>query len=508
MLNAKCNKCSPLLHLFFLMSLLLLLGACGTTVIIQFPDSPTSQPTASPTATATNQPTASMTARPTATATVQASPTASVMTATMLTNLNVRSGPATSFTVLRVLPANSVEVLFGRNNDGSWLKITDGWISSQYVRVSGDINRLPIVAGPAPSPTPEATPTREIGTRISYNINGESIPDKAYLTVHLQRLCPSTVLIMNNLGYAVELYNLLHGPCGTLVISRSWSALEGDEWVQRSAQDFVNQWRREGHPEIIRYSTNEPSFGGTHSTTEFVNAEVQLMRAAREAGFTVAMGNFSVGYVQQYSIISGAFDPYLRALNQYGHYLAVHEYSVAVLPFGVGQWSVEALLDRQRVQPELWPQASVLPTRLVNGQLPPYWYLRRADWFLLRADQLGIQRPRILVTEYGWDNLPNIKAYIEPLRQQFGLDRYMRDMRGVNTYQSLWRWYWPQWSFADAACKQLRWTEAIYPAEYIGFNLFTWSMHPHWLQTDFSGREIPSQYELHRCLESYAASPN
>jgi hypothetical protein len=82
MLNAKCNKCSPLLHLFFLMSLLLLLGACGTTVIIQFPDSPTSQPTASPTATATNQPTASMTARPTATATVQASPTASVMTAT------------------------------------------------------------------------------------------------------------------------------------------------------------------------------------------------------------------------------------------------------------------------------------------------------------------------------------------------------------------------------------------------------------------------------------------
>jgi uncharacterized protein YraI len=504
MLNKQFVQRSAILRCFLFLSMLFLLGACGTTVIIQFPDSPTAQPTvtatASPTATTTrvSSPTATVTSAPSATK----SSTPSAMTALTLANLNLRAGPSTTYTVLRVIPINSTVQLVGRNGDGSWLKIPDGWISSQFVQTSGNIQNLPVI------PAPEPTPTREIGTRISYNINGEAIPDKTYLTAHLQRLCPSTVLIMNNLGYAVELYNLLHGPCKTIVISRSWSALEGDEWFYRSAEDFVSQWRREGHPEIVRYSANEPSFGGTHSTGEFVNAEVQLMRMAREAGFTVAMGNFSVGYIQQFSITSGSFDPYLRALNQYGHYLAVHEYSVVALPFGVGQWPVDALLDRQRVQSELWPQASSLPTRLVNGQLPPYWYLRRADWFLLRADQLGIQRPKILVTEYGWDNLPNIKAYIEPLRQQFGLDRYMRDMRGVNTYQALWRWYWPQWSFADAACKQLQWTESVYPAEYIGFNLFTWSTHPHWLQTDMSGRENPSQYELHRCLENYAASSN
>jgi hypothetical protein len=227
------------------------------------------------------------------------------------------------------------------------------------------------------------------------------------------------------------------------------------------------------------------------------------MRLARANGFTVVVGNFSVGYVQPEQINSGAFDSYLRAINQYGHYLGLHEYTVAVLPFGVGQWGAEALLDRNRVQPASWPLASALPTRLWSNQLPPYWYLRRGDWFLLRADFLSIQRPRILLTEFGWDNLPNIKPYIEPLRAQFGVDRYMRDMRGVNTYSQLWAWYWPQWSFAQAACEQLKWSDAVYPADYIGFNLFTWSMHPNWLQTDFSGRENAAHFELHRCLEAY-----
>lgn len=494
----------------FFISLLLLLWLTACTIILPSPiviireqlgdsTTPSQTATAIPSSTATINPTAT----PSPTAANTATP--SQVQAITLERLNVRAGSGTSFSIVGVLPVGQTVFVLGRNTDSSWLQIGESrWISAQFVTISGNLNSLPVIV----PPTPEPTPTREIlgQTRISYNVNGEAIPDRAYLTSHLQRLCPTTVLIMNNLSYAVELYNLLHQRCGTIVISRSWSPLEGSEWFYRSPQNFVAQWQREGHPEIVRYGTNEPSFGGNQPISQFVAAEIELMRLARASGFTVAMGNFSVGYFQPEQINSGGFDAYLRGLNQYGHYLAVHEYACCALPFGVGQWQVEALLDRTRVQPVSWPLAQALPVRLWNGELPPYWYLRRADWFLLRADVLGINRPRILVTEFAWDNLPNIKSHIEPLRQQFGLDRYFDDMRGVNTYPNLWRYYWPQWDFAQAACEQLKWAERIYPPEYLGFNMFTWSLD--WQQTDFSGRENPAMFQLHICLERYSNSLN
>lgn len=486
--------------------LALWLGACGTIISVENLEIRIPTRAAIPTISASPSIVPSLTSVPTVTAT--ASPTAILsLSAVTTANVNFRIAPSTDNTPILVVLTGTRVTLVGRNSDASWLRTVladgrQGWMFWQNLSISGNRFDLPVITVQATAtPTIDPTPTQERPkSRISYNINGEAIPDRAYLTGHLQRLCPSTVLIMNNLSYAVELYNLLHEPCGTIVISRSWSVLEGDEWYYRSAQNFVDQWRREGHPEIVRYSSNEPSFGGLRPLSQFVAADILLMQLARGAGFTVAMGNFSVGYYQPEQINSGGFDAYLRALNQYGHFLAVHEYACCALPFGVGQWQVEALLDRTRVQPASWPLAQALPVRLWNGELPPYWYLRRADWFLLRADLLGIPRPRILVTEFAWDNLPNIKPYIEPLRQQFGLDRYFDDMRGVNTYPELWRWYWPQWTFAQAACEQLRWAESIYPPEYLGFDMFTWSLM--WQQTDFSGRENPAMFELHRCLEA------
>ena len=76
------------------------------------------------------------------------------------------------------------------------------------------------------------------------------------------------------------------------------------------------------------------------------------------------------------------------------------------------------------------------------------------------------------------------------------------------TYSRLWGWYWPNWSFGRAACEQLIWADAMYPSDYVAFHLFTWTQHPHWTHTDFSGIENPAMFELHDCLETYAHSLN
>lgn len=476
--------------------LLLWLTACGTTITIQLPERATDLPTA----------TASQTVHPSATAIAG-------LNAATTANVNFRSAPNTNNTPITVVLAERQVRLTGRIADSTWVFATlsdgrQGWMYAQNLAISGNVAQLPIITPQVvptatAGPTIDPTPTRETGFRISYNINGEAVPDMAYLMQEMTTNCRTTALVMGNLGLAVQLKRACPE---TIVVARSWSHLEGDEWFYRSPQNFVDQWKREGYPEIVRHSTNEPSFGRGAKLQEFVRAEIELMRLAREAGFTVAMGNFSVGIFEASDIGAGLFDSYIRALHQYGHYLGLHEYSLGVLAFGTGQWPPECLLDRLCVQPERWPTANQLPVRMVRqdgiNQFPPYWYFRRGDWWLLRADQIGVPRPRILVTEFGWDNLPNIKPVIEPLRSQFGLDRYFDDMRGVNTYVNLWRWYWPQWDFSTAACKQLLWADSIYPSDYIGFMLFTWSTNPHWLQTDFSGRENPAHFQLHNCLEA------
>lgn len=472
--------------------LLLWLTACGTVIRIEdlsisFPDRITS----------------------TAPATVNPSPTAIIApTATQIgglqaftrANVNLRTEPSTAAgnaSIIRVLLTGTEIRLIGRLADSTWARTFEGWVYTQNLNISGNITSLPIVS--ANSATPEPTPTQERAkSRFSYNINGEAVPDETRLMHVMTNPCKTTALVMNNLGLAVRIKQACPE---TIVISRNYCPCEGDEWERRTPQQIVNQWLLEGHKEIVRHSTNEPSFGGTR-TAQFIAAEIELMRLARANGFTVAMGNFSVGIIRPEDIDAGIWDSYIRAIILYRHYLGLHEYAVVALPFGVGQWQTSYLLDRNRVQPASWPSALALPVRYWGGELPPYWYELRGVWWLLRADTIGVARPSILLTEFGWDNLPNIKADIEPLRQQFGLPQYFRDMRGVNTYPRLWAWYWPQWSFWQAACEQLKWADSIYPPEYLGFALFTWSSRRDWAGFDFSGRENPAMFELHECLEA------
>lgn len=476
--------------------LLLCLTACGTVIAIRFPDTPA---TSVPTLTALP----TQTAIPTATAVVQ-------VTARTTANVNLRIAPNTNNTPIRVLLTGTSVTLIGRLSDNTWAQTIDGWIYTQNLSITGNINSLPIV-NPA---TPEPTPSQEVRNkaRISYNINGESVPDRAYLKAHLIRLCPTTVLVMNGMAYAVELEQALRA-CGTRVAHRTYSYYEGDEWVARSPRQIVDAWIAEGNFQIIRYSVNEASYGGNRSIQSFVASQVEVMRLAREAGITLICCNLAVGTWNVVDFQYGHYDALIRAINLYGHYLGLHEYTQTVLPFGVSQWPRECLLNRLCVQPANWPTIAQVPLAMTfdpvirDMNYPRTYHFRRGDWFSLRADAIGEKHNPIWLTEWGWDSLADIKASIESLRSPFCVldGKYLCDLRGVNTYENLFGWYYPQWTFAQAMCEQLKWGDSIYPLQYIGFNLFTWGINPMWLHTDFSGRENADMYELHACLETYAA---
>lgn len=333
--------------------------------------------------------------------------------------------------------------------------------------------------------------------RISFNVNGQAIHDKAKLETFLRAYQPSTLLIMQQPDYAVYLHTLLGGK--TKIVSRMWTALEGDEY-HIPPLEWVNQQTGWGFPEIYRYALNEPPTGS--QLQNVIGWLVEVMTLLSDRGYKGVIGNFSVGSYEMSDVESGVFDPLLRTLAGSEHYFGLHEYTGICLPYGVGQWPVSWLEERERVQPQNWPKRHQLPFRRWDDTLPPYWHLLRSAWFDIRCEELGIQKPRYWISEFGWDALPDMSALqpnvYETLKNRFGVPSPYVGIRCLNTLENVWRYYWPEWSKDRAAYEQLAWANSLYPAHYEGFNLFTWSDDYGW-KNDF-GCDYAELDELHSLL--------
>jgi uncharacterized protein YraI len=110
-------------------------------------------------------------------------------TATINTNqLNVRSGPGTTNTIITVVARNQVYPLAGyRNADGSWVMITlpsgaAGWVHSSYIVTSIPVSSLVVWTG-SPSPTPTPAPVTGNATVATYFLNMRSGPGIGYPVV-------------------------------------------------------------------------------------------------------------------------------------------------------------------------------------------------------------------------------------------------------------------------------------------------------------------------------------
>ena len=83
--------------------------------------------------------------------------------------LNVRSGPGTAYAIIaKAMPGENYRVV-GRAAGGAWLQIDRGedevgWVSVDYVEVTGDFSQLPIVAAVVPPPTDTPTSATQRAT--------------------------------------------------------------------------------------------------------------------------------------------------------------------------------------------------------------------------------------------------------------------------------------------------------------------------------------------------------
>lgn len=348
--------------------------------------------------------------------------------------------------------------------------------------------------------------------RISWNINGSNYPDKNYFNDFLRKQKPSTVLVMLDRQLAIDLAAALPN---TKVVHRAYSEHDHVFWSTDkqsdgqvryvSPQQFVAEEISWGHPEVYRYVLNEPAVGDSRMIAWLVDVGKRFV----DAGYKAVLGNISVGGYEAHHVESGYFDPLLKMSVDFENiYFGCHEYTGILLPFGVGQWGFDQLYTKERCQPKDWPKPEALPIKRYwneetqHWDLPPYWNFRRSDWWTIRSQEQGYGTPKYWITEAGWDALPNLGArgVYEHFQRIYGIPAPHKSIRGVNTLKPIFEDYFRElgWSFQRAAFEQLKWLDSIYPANYVGLNLFTVSGSPDW--KDDAGCDFSPLRELHSLL--------
>ncbi len=84
----------------------------------------------------------------------------SIVTAQVISNLNVRSGPGVNYEILAQLPRGAIVIVEGRNLAGDWLRVhtengaVDGWATSRYLALlnGADLSALTVVSGEVVGP--------------------------------------------------------------------------------------------------------------------------------------------------------------------------------------------------------------------------------------------------------------------------------------------------------------------------------------------------------------------
>ena len=323
--------------------------------------------------------------------------------------------------------------------------------------------------------------------RIGLNIHGQNVPDRDELLRFLMDTRPAWVLIMDNLELAKDVQSLLPG---TNVIYRNWGA-DGDDndALQYSPEAWVNERKAmAGNSGLWMYTTNEPAFDA-HT----IDWHVRVLELAQKAGLKVVVGNWAVGNPKDVDNAWGMADKLLRLLDAYRDtaVMGLHEYACGVITSGLIGGTPE---DRGLIMPDTWPEDAKKLTK---------WHCGRFEFLVKYCEKVGIKPPRIVISEHGFDDLADMKAWTETLQKTPVEGNPGGNIRGWRTLATQWQ-DWFKEPAEEAYFRQLRWAdEHIYQGTVVeGQLIYCWGHSSDtWIQFD-----VAEAKTLHNRLVDYAGN--
>lgn len=319
--------------------------------------------------------------------------------------------------------------------------------------------------------------------KFGYNIDAGAIEDRGYLIDVLRKTKSRAHLVMaapppnddarKEIEQSVIRLRDEVGNAQTKYIYRRYSPHEGD-WHKFDVEAEARRWEKEGHKEIIRQDpANEP---GLTDNAEYVKSRVRLLELAYNLGITVCVGTWGVGGPHHEEIKKGTYDDLIRALARYGGMLDVHEY-VPIMPEFGAQYGYEMILNplnyRDLEVHTPWPVAE------------GHWLARRIDFWMLRADEIGVKRPLFNLSEVLWDKIPDAETKLnnqggkwDAFQKKYGSGpAFNNDIRGVLTLENVFRTAYPNMPYSVALFHTWkRWYEMLYEKrpEVFAMQMFQW----------------------------------
>ena len=240
------------------------------------------------------------------------------------------------------------------------------------------------------------------------------------------------------------------------------------------------------------FGINEPT-SNAGNRRQFAQWLIDYMDLAREAGYRLCLGELATAKtLERNEIANGVWDAFLQASQKHTgyHILGVHEYSTGWLPASqmTGTEGYPRNLDdfEQLRDENLWYPK--LPIDRVNGEYPGNWHLGRVNWLLKRADEIGVSRPKFVLSECAYDYMADIDEnhdnwFRNNIVSKYKTDRY--DIRGVLGHEKYHKavlnangmndtqWY-VLWG--SELYKQHRWLADANTDECLALCLFTWDV--------------------------------
>lgn len=350
-------------------------------------------------------------------------------------------------------------------------------------------------------------------SKIGLHINGYAAGDKNKLYGQIKDWQPTTTLVMDEFQMAQTIAEISPN---TKVVFRKYfheddNHHEGCEYKYKSPKQWVDETVYYGNPHIFRHVANEPGWSNEGELKALVAWLVAVGEELVARGYKGVLGDFAVGTWSERDINSGIFDPLIRLCAKYKGqlYLGVHEYMGVLLPAGAGTISIEDVKNGTNIQPDKWPKPSDLPTKKVwwsgSWVLPSYWQIRRSDWFIIRAWEIGLTDDvplEIWISEGGWDtlsNLANSPHYLyDHIKNHYGISGNYPGIRGHQTLRNYWNKVFPQWANEPgrAEYEQLYWWSTVLPEWVVGVNLFSRNYDHLWSGSGSAGTNYAETPEV------------
>lgn len=316
-------------------------------------------------------------------------------------------------------------------------------------------------------------------SRIGFNIHATSPDfDKAKLYPYLQKLRPAWVLVLDGLQVARDIKQLL--PL-TNVIHRTWP--DEEIWKTQSPADWVAAKRREiGAADVWCHTINEQALPDA-----LADWFTQVIELSAMVNLKVVVGNCSVGTPAPEQWRTPAVVRMLKALNKHRDtaVLGLHEYFVGVPTSGV----LGGYPDNAGVKPGDKGGINLIPA--ANWPKPETmkvftcFHLGRFKFMVESCKANAIQPPRVVLTEFGPDDVSDIKAWADTLPKTAPYT----GIRGWKSCVEAWKKFYPQWSAEQTLHEMVTWADkAIYMGSCVeGEMLFSWGhSSTQWDQFDLS----------------------